>query len=156
MVLTPTEAIDTTTRVFGSHPGFRALHAKGIVATAVFRPTADAAALARRRSADYLQREIAERLVAGPVLFSVEAQIANPGDPTDDPSAAWPRSRRRGTIGALRITGPDSERERDGDVLVFDPTRVTDGIQCSADPVLNFRSRAYSEPVARRTAQDTP
>ena len=123
------------------------------------RPAATVARLkpweARRRGADYLQREIAERLVSGPVLFAVEAQIADPGDPTDDPSAAWPKSRRRVTIGALHITGRDSERERDGDVLVFDPTRVTDGIECSTNPVLNFRPRAYSESVARRTSGDT-
>jgi catalase len=35
---------------------------------------------------------------------------------------------------------------------VFDPTRVTDGIECSADPVLRYRPVAYSESVARRTA----
>ena len=84
------------------------------------------------------------------MLFSLEAQIAEPGDPVDNPNAAWPRSRRRVTVGALHITGLDTERERDGDVLVFDPTRVTDGIECSDDPVLNFRHDAYSESVARR------
>ena len=47
MAVTAAEAIDTTTQAFGSHPGFRALHAKGIVATAVFRPTAEAATLSR-------------------------------------------------------------------------------------------------------------
>lgn len=47
MALTATEAIDTTTEVFGADPGFRALHAKGIVATGVFGPTAEAAALSR-------------------------------------------------------------------------------------------------------------
>ena len=105
---------------------------------------------ARRLGRDYLQRELAERLAAGPVLFSLEAQIAEPGDPVDDPNAAWPRSRQRVTVGALHITGLDTERERDGDVLVFDPTRVTDGIECSDDPVLRFRHAAYSESVARR------
>lgn len=302
MTLTPAQAIDTTTEVFGRHPGFRALHAKGIVCTAVFRPTPEAAALsraahfagpevpatvrfsngagnprhpdyapdprglavkfylpdgsrtdivavstpvfvtrtpegfielmraqaagpaaawklplffarhpeavrvmpralaslappvsyatipyhglhafrwtdadggerfvrltlrpaaavarykpwqARKRSRDYLQEELSARLVTGPVLFSMEAQIAEPGDPTNDPSAAWPSSRRTVTVGALQVTGVDTERERDGDVLVFDPTRVTDGIDCSEDPVLLFRHNAYSESVARRMA----
>lgn len=121
----------------------------------VLRPAATVSRLkpweARRRGPDYLQTELRQRLAAGPVLFSVEVQIADPGDPTDDPSAAWPRSRRRVTVGALHIDGLDTERERDGDVLVFDPSRVTDGIECSADPVLNFRPGAYSESVRRRT-----
>ncbi|MDQ6730510.1 MAG: hypothetical protein M3022_09445 [Actinomycetota bacterium] len=65
------------------------------------RPAATVARLkpweARRRGADYPKREIADRLAAGPVLFSIEAQIANSGDRTDDSSAAWPTSRRRVT-----------------------------------------------------------
>lgn len=35
-------------------------------------------------------------------------------------------------------------------MLIFDPTRVADGIELSADPILQFRSRAYSASVARR------
>ena len=50
------------------------------------------------------------------------------------------------------LSGPDPERERDGDILVFDPTRVTDGIELSDDPILRFRPRAYSVSVARRSA----
>jgi catalase len=105
---------------------------------------------ARRRARDYLQTGILEQLAAGPVVFSVRVQIANPGDSVDDPSAAWPRSRRRVTVGTLSVTGPDTERDRGDDVLVFDPSRVTDGIECSDDPVLAYRPQAYSESVRRR------
>jgi len=35
---------------------------------------------------------------------------------------------------------------------VFDPTRVTDGIQVTDDPILLARSGAYSVSVSRRTA----
>lgn len=106
---------------------------------------------ARRRGRDYLQEEIVERAKRGPVLFSLEVQIADTGDAVDDPSAAWPKDRRRVTVGTLRVTGPDTERERGGDLLVFDPSRVTDGIECSDDPVLRFRPLAYSESIRRRT-----
>jgi catalase len=105
---------------------------------------------ARRRPKDYLQTGILARLAEGPVRFSLQVQIADPGDPVDDPSAAWPRSRRRVTVGTLTVTGPDSERDQGEDVLVFDPSRVTDGIECSDDPVLAFRPQAYSESVRRR------
>ncbi len=107
--------------------------------------------LARRRGRDYLQEELMRRLAAGPVLLKLEVQIAEPGDPVDDPSREWPASRRRVTVGTFEITGTDVERERDGDVLVFDPTRVTPGIGLSDDPVLRFRSPAYRESVARRS-----
>jgi catalase len=45
----------------------------------------------------------------------------------------------------------ETGRETDGDVLVFDPVRVTDGIELSEDPILKYRSPAYSASVARRT-----
>ncbi len=119
------------------------------------RPHAGTARLrpweARRRDTDYLQREIRDRVGAGPVRFTLELQIAEPGDPVDDPSAAWPKDRRRLDAGTLEVGGLDSERERGDDVLVFDPSRVTDGIECSDDPVLRFRPRAYSESIRRRT-----
>jgi catalase len=106
---------------------------------------------ARRAGADYLQQELRGRLELGEqIRFSYEVQIAIPGDPVDDPSAAWPRARRRVTVGEFTITGLETERETGGDVLVFDPTRVIDGIEASDDPVLRFRHDAYSESVARR------
>jgi catalase len=107
---------------------------------------------ARRRSRDYLQTGIRERLERGPVRFTLEVQIATPGDRADDPSAGWPQSRRRVTVGTYEITALETKRETGGDVLVFDPTRMTPGIECSDDPVLNFRKGAYGESVARRTA----
>ena len=45
----------------------------------------------------------------------------------------------------------ETEREKDGDILVFDPTRVVDGIELSDDPVLRFRSDAYSASVLERS-----
>jgi catalase len=106
---------------------------------------------AKRRGPDYLQQEIGERVARGPVRFTLELQIAQPGDPLNDPSAAWPEGRQRVRAGTLELTALDTERETGDDVLVFDPTRVTDGIELSDDPVLRYRSRAYSESIYRRS-----
>jgi catalase len=105
---------------------------------------------AKRRGRDYLQEEIRERVARGPVRFSLELQLAAPGDEVDDPVSVWPKDRQRLSAGTLEITGLETERETGGDVLVFDPTRVVDGIELSDDPVLRFRGPAYSESVARR------
>jgi catalase len=107
---------------------------------------------ARRRGRDYLQDEIRERVAHGPARFTLELQIAEPGDDVNDPSAVWPAERERVVAGTLELTGIETGRETDGDVLVFDPTRVTDGIELSDDPVLRFRPKAYDESVQRRTA----
>jgi catalase len=107
---------------------------------------------ARRRGRDYLHTEMSERIARGPVRFTLDLQLADPGDQVNDPSAAWPADRRRVRAGTLELTRTDHDSEANGRVLVFDPVRITDGIELSDDPVLNFRPRAYSESVRRRTA----
>jgi catalase len=111
---------------------------------------------ARERGADYLQEEIAARLDAGPAAFALVVQIAGDGDPIDDPTAAWPEERETVEVGRLELTGPEPERERGDDVLVFDPTRVVDGIELSDDQILRFRPSAYSVSVERRSGVPAP
>lgn len=106
---------------------------------------------ARGLGRDYLQDEIASRVSAGSVRFALELQVAAPGDRVDDPSAGWPDDRERVVAGTLELTGLETERESDGDVLVFDPGRITDGIELSDDPVLRYRPAAYGDSVAART-----
>ncbi len=100
---------------------------------------------------DYLQDEIRARLGDGPVRFRLFARLAEEGDPTDDPTVPWPEERERVELGTIELTGLDTTREQDGDVLVFDPTRVTEGIEVSDDPILNFRPDAYAVSVFRRS-----
>jgi catalase len=106
---------------------------------------------ARALGATYLQEEIQARAAAGGAAFELVVTLAEPEDPIDDPTAAWPAEREQVVVGRLELTGPEEERERDGDVLVFDPTRVVDGIELSADPILHFRRRAYAVSVERRS-----
>ncbi len=101
---------------------------------------------------DYLQTEIAERLAAGPVRFDLHAQLAAHEDSLTDPTVAWPDDRPDVTLGTLELTELDTESETDGGVVVFDPTRVTDGIECSEDEILAARSPAYSVSIERRAA----
>jgi catalase len=103
---------------------------------------------AKSRGRDYLQTDIAERL---PARFALELQIAGPGDKVDDPTAVWPAERETVTAGTLELTALETGREQGGDVLVFDPVRVTDGIELSEDPILKYRSPAYSVSVERRS-----
>ena len=105
--------------------------------------------MAKAQGRDYLQHEIRDRLAKAPVRFTLELQVAGPGDDPDDPSSAWPEHRERVNAGTLEIT--DVDDAIDENTLVFDPVNVTDGVELSGDPVLSFRPQAYSESVKRRT-----
>jgi catalase len=100
---------------------------------------------------DYLQDDLANRLADGSAAFTLSVQLAEDGDDVDDPTVPWPDERQRVTLGRLEVTGLAYDREQGDDVLVFDPTRVTDGIELSDDPILHFRTHAYAESVFRRT-----
>ena len=109
--------------------------------------------VAKTKGADFLIDELDERLAAQPVRFDYQVQIAADGDSTVDPSKPW-RSTQTVTVGSLEITGVDTEREHGGDIVVFDPMRVTDGIEPSDDPVLRFRTLVYSASVKLRSGVD--
>ncbi len=102
---------------------------------------------AKQRGRDYLQHEV---LARGESAFRLVAVIAEDEDAVDDPTVEWPPQRRRVDVGRLVVDAPEQNRERDGDVLVFDPTRVCEGIELSDDAILRFRAPAYSVSVERR------
>jgi catalase len=105
---------------------------------------------ARALGPDRLRDELAARLAGGPVEFDLELQLAAPGDPLDDSTARWPRSRERLTAGRLAVEALADDRDPDGGPLVFDPLRLVDGIEPSPDPLLAFRSASYALSAARR------
>jgi catalase len=107
---------------------------------------------ASSRSADFLRDELAERLADAPAAFHLRVEVADDGDPIDDPTAVWPDGRQMIDLGRLEVTGFADDRERDGDILVFDPTRVPDGIRLTDDPILLARPGAYSVSITRRTS----
>lgn len=78
-------------------------------------------------------------------------QLAAKGDPLDDPAAAWPEERETIIAGTLKVTAVEPVDESSA-LLVFDPMRLTDGIEPSGDPVLLFRPRAYSVSAQRRAS----
>ena len=104
---------------------------------------------AKGASRDYLKEEIAARLAREPIRFTLEVQIAGPDDPTHDATRVWPDDRQRLEVGTLEVTEMDTDSERHGDVVVFDPVNVIDGIKLSDDPLPRLRSEAYSISVER-------
>jgi catalase len=121
-----------------------------------FVPAAGEASISDEEAAErgehYLRDELEERLAAGPAVFHLDLELAVDGDPIEDPTAIWPEDRERVRVGELEITGLATDRETDGDILVFDPSRLTDGIEMTGDQILQARSDAYRVSVTRRTS----
>jgi catalase len=107
---------------------------------------------ARARGRDYLREELADRLAAGPVGFDLLFQLAGEDDPIDDATAVWPDDRELVEAGRLEVTAMTDDPEQGGDVVVFDPTRVIDGVELADDVILHARPRAYSVSVERRAS----
>jgi catalase len=106
---------------------------------------------ASKRSPNFLRDELEGRLRTGPVAFRLWVQLASPSDPTDDATALWPDDRMLTELGRLDVTAISPTSAEDERRLVFDPSNRTDGIDLSADPILQIRSAAYSISFDRRS-----
>ena len=98
----------------------------------------------------YLVDGVKTRVVQGPIKFALYAQVAEAGDVIEDPSIAWPDSRRRVRLGELAITAVAPNTLAEDKSLAFSPSQVPDGIE-PADPMIDFRSRAY--PISQQHRQ---
>ena len=103
---------------------------------------------AKSRGRDFLFDGLRARLAQEPVRMNLEVQIAAEGDNPHDPSDEWPDDRQRVIVGTLEVTAIDDDAD---DSIIFDPMRLTDGIEPSDDPVLHYRPPVYGLSYARRT-----
>lgn len=110
----------------------------------------DAAAAAK--APDYLFDELKERISSGPIKFQVRIQLAEEGDVVDDVTNAWPAERTvldLGTVSLTELVADDAEEQR---YTIFDPIPRVDGIDASADPLLEVRAAVYLLSGRRRRA----
>jgi catalase len=104
-----------------------------------------------KKSPDYLVDELPERLKNGPVTFHIKAQLAAPGDPTKDPTQAWPDDRKVVDLGVLTIETAVADSAEAQKKLLFMPGNLTDGIEPSDDPLIDARDNAYAVSFGRRS-----
>jgi catalase len=105
---------------------------------------------AKAKSANFLGEELATRLKAGPIKFSLVVQLPNPGDPTNDPSLVWPDDRKTVDVGTISVTSLVADSDAAQKALAVAPTNLTDGIELSDDPLPALRTKVYALSVARR------
>src|SRR5712672_2482353 len=108
--------------------------------------TADEAA---RKPPNFLVDDLPQRIAKRPVVFHLKAQLAAPGDQTQDPSKPWPDNRQVVDLGVLTLDTPVDTLEAQK-TLLFLPNRLTDGIEVSDDRLPVIRSEVYVLAFARR------
>ena len=108
----------------------------------------------KKRGPDFLDKEITDRVAQSPQRWTMSVMVANPGDPTSDPSKAWPDDRRKVDVGTLVVKKIEPEADGPCRDLNFDPTVLPAGIRTSDDAFPAARSAAYSVSYNRRTAEE--
>ncbi len=100
-------------------------------------------ATASAKGPNYLQKELQQRIAAGPIRFDIVVQLANEGDAVHDVTVQWPEDRPTVNIGkiVLDTVVPDNAHEQK--IMIFDPVPRVDGIGPSDDPLIEVRAAAY-------------
>ena len=100
---------------------------------------------------NYLIEDLSKRLAQKPVVFHLKAQLAEPGDPTSDPTRPWPEGHKVVELGVLTVEKVAMDSLKAQKKLLFMPTQLTDGIELSDDPLIAVRAAAYGESFSRRS-----
>lgn len=109
---------------------------------------ADAAGLAP----NYHYDELAARVVKSPIRFRIVVQVAEPEDPVDDSTVHWPETREQVELGMMELTEVVKDNAVEQKHIIFDPIPRVDGIESSADPLLELRAAIYLLSGRRRRA----
>lgn len=134
---------------------FKFTNAKGVITFGRYqlRPVAGEHFLTQEQLAtmgpDYLSTEIRERVRRGPAKFTLLLQVAEKDDKVDDPSIAWPDSRKQIELGTIIITKAVADSHTAEKKLLFMPGALVPGIE-AADPMIAARSASYVVSLSRR------
>jgi len=100
---------------------------------------------------DFLEKNLIERTRKAPAVWDMIVYVGEPGDPQDNPTLAWPESRKHFTAGTLAITQATPQQKGMAcEPINFDPLIMADGIAATNDPILLFRSPAYAVSFGKR------
>jgi catalase len=102
---------------------------------------------------DFLERDLVRRLADGPLTWHFMVTFAEPGDPSNDATKAWPPDRMRVDAGTLTVQKAEAEADGPCRDFNYDPTILPAGIAVSDDPLLSARSAAYAYSFDLRTAE---
>ena len=109
-------------------------------------------AAAKSLGPNYLFDELAKRIATGPLAFNVFVQIAGRDDVVDDATMHWPEDRPLLELGRVVLNAHVPENDTAQQHIIFDPIPRVEGIEPSADPLLELRAAIYLLSGRRRRA----
>src|SRR5215472_6070035 len=95
------------------------------------------------RGPNFLFDELSARVAKGPIGFRIAVQVAQDGDVVDDATKHWPEDRELIEFGRVELTGVVPANDQEQQKVIFDPIPRVDGIEPSADPLLELRAAVY-------------
>lgn len=98
---------------------------------------------AKTKGADFLFDELKRRVESGPIRFHLRVHLAKESDIVDDATIHWPEDREIAALGTITLTGVTPDNAREQQQIIFDPIPRVDGIEPSADPLLELRAAVY-------------
>ena len=98
---------------------------------------------AANRDTNFLFEELEARTAKAPIGLRILVQVAQPGDVVDDATIHWPADRELIEFGRLQLTKVVPGNEHEQQKIIFDPIPRVDGIEPSADPLLELRAAIY-------------
>jgi catalase len=113
----------------------------------------DVAGAAAPEGSDFLEKDLVQRLSAGPLRWQLKITLANPEDPVNDASKAWPDGRKVLNAGTLVLERTQPQLNGECRDINYDPLVLPSGIEGSDDPLLAARSAGYASSYLRRTSE---
>jgi len=141
---------------FFSVTAYKFIDAAGAISHVRYRILPDAgneylsAEGAAAKGPNFLMEELAERLASGLIKMNIRGQIAGDGDVVDDATEHWPAERAQVLLGVVTLTGRVPDDDAEARRIIFDPIPRVEGIEPSADPLLEPRADAYLMSGKRR------
>ncbi len=105
---------------------------------------------------DFLSTEMRQRLEVAPARFELKMTIGDDGDAFDDPTRAWPVTRRVVMMGSLYLDRVAEDQDLQCERLSYNPMRLTAGIEASGDEILRARGEVYALAAEERGAIGCP
>jgi catalase len=145
----PTPQSFATEKYFGVN-AFKFVSADGKETFVRYRITPDAGEAhltdeeAATKDPAFLHNEIQTRLIdQGSASFSLWAQVAEQGDTTDDATVRWPEDRQLVKLGTTKVEGLVEDNDEKQRTIIFDPVPRVQGVEASADPLIDMRASLY-------------